>query len=159
MTSTLIKTTPRPALKLLICSLACIAALSFGGLFQPGEWYTQINRAPWTPPNIAFPIVWTALYLMIALSGWIIAKSGKPLLMALWWGQLLLNAAWSWLFFGQHWVLLALIDIALILVLVGILIRQCRANIDLKTAGTLLVPYFAWLALAFSLNAYIWLYN
>lgn len=145
--------------KLLICSVGCLAALSFGGLFQPGEWYETLNRAPWNPPNIAFPIVWTTLYVMIAFSGWILSKSGNTQLIVLWWVQLGLNALWSWFFFGQQWITIALIDIAAILVLVGLLIKLSRANPDTRFAGTLLLPYAAWLCLAFSLNAYILMYN
>ena len=159
MTEFKIKTARSPAIKFLLCSLGCVIALSFGGLFQPGEWYTQLNRAPWNPPNIAFPIVWSILYVLIALSGWIIAKANQPLLISLWWIQLALNAVWSWFFFGQQWILLALVDIVLILTIVGALIVRCRAVPDLKTAGNLLIPYFAWLLLALSLNAYIWIYN
>ncbi len=152
-------TSRSPGLKLLICSLACFAAISIGGLFQPGEWYESLNRAPWSPPGIAFPIVWTILYVLIALSGWAIAKSGQSLLVALWWIQLALNAAWSWLFFGEYWTGLALLDIVLILALVGTLIVKCRAQPDLKTAGNLLIPYFIWLCVALSLNGYVWLFN
>jgi tryptophan-rich sensory protein len=106
-------TSKSPGLKLLICSLGCFAAISIGGLFQPGEFYQELNRAPWTPPNIAFPIVWTILYVLIALSGWVIAKSGQLTLIVLWWVQLALNAAWSWVFFGEFWVALAMLDIIL----------------------------------------------
>ena len=152
-------TTKSPGIKLLLCGLACFAALSIGGLFQPGDWYQSLNRAPWNPPNIVFPIVWSILYIMIALSGWIIAKSGQSTLIVLWSAQLVLNAAWSWLFFGEYWPGLALLDIMVILGIVGVLIKLCRAQPDLKTAGNLLIPYFAWLCVALSLNGYIWLYN
>ncbi|MDG1905758.1 MAG: tryptophan-rich sensory protein [Arenicella sp.] len=151
--------TKSPGLKLLICVFGCFATLSIGGLFQPGEWYQDLNRAPWNPPNIVFPIVWTTLYIMIALSGWIIAKSNQTTLIILWWVQLALNAAWSWLFFGEYWPGVALLDIILILGIVGALIKMCRAQPDLKTAGNLLIPYFAWLCVALSLNGHIWLYN
>ena len=143
----------------LLCAVGCLAALAIGGLFQPGEWYTTLNRAPWNPANIVFPIVWTTLYIMIAFSGWIIAKSRQRALIIVWWTQLAFNAAWSWLFFGEQWVWLALIDIVIILLLVGWLIVQCRRDKDTRFAGTLLIPYFAWLCLALSLNAYIALYN
>ena len=151
--------TSRPGIKLLVCSLGCIAALAIGGLYQPGEWYTDLNRAPWNPPNLVFPIAWTILYVLIAIAGWIIAKAGKPILVTLWWLQLAFNAAWSWLFFGEQWILLALVDLALILSIVGYLVYRCRADLDTRTAGNLLIPYLAWLALALSLNAYIWIFN
>lgn len=148
-------TTPRPAIKLLVCALACVAALAIGGLFQPGAWYEGIEKAPWTPPNIAFPIVWTTLYVLIALSGWIVSKANDAPLIRLWWAQLVLNAAWSWLFFGEQWVWLALVDIALILGLVGMFVVKARRHEDVRFAGTLMLPYALWLVLALSLNAYI----
>lgn len=136
----------------------CILVSAFGGLFQPGEWYESVNRAPWTPPNIAFPIVWGILYLFIAIAGWLIFARGSARAKQLWIAQLVLNAAWSWLFFGQHWVLVALIDISLMVILVTALVVQCFKE-QLTLPGCLLAPYVIWLLLATSLNAYIFLYN
>ncbi len=136
----------------------CFAAWLFGGLFQPGGWYQELNRAPWSPPNIAFPIVWSCLYIMIAIAGFKAARQADSALLWLWYGQLFFNAAWSWLFFGQHWVAAGLIDLCLILILVGALILRA---LQLKLTGLalLLVPYLLWLGLATSLNAYILLNN
>lgn len=136
----------------------CLAVFLFGGLFQPGEWYVSLNRAPWSPPNIAFPIVWSLLYLMIAISGWLLFATNNTLLKKVWIGQLVLNAAWSYLFFGQHWPLLSLIEIVVLAAGVFVLIiGSWRAG--LKMVSLLLVPYAAWLMLASSLNAYIVAFN
>lgn len=143
---------------LLVFLLLCFAVFVFGGLFQPGEWYLSINKAPWTPPNFVFPIVWSGLYICIALAGWQIFFSEYVSLKALWLIQLLLNGLWSWLFFGQHWVSAALIDIIFIDILViNLILKTNRAN--LKLASVLLLPYIAWLLLATSLNTYIMLAN
>lgn len=132
----------------------CYAVAYSGSLFSPGDWYQGLNRAPWSPPNIAFPIVWTILYFFIALSGWIIFRTNDILLKVLWIVQLLLNGVWSWIFFGQHWVLFGLIDLILLLITVGYLCYLCWSK-ALKVAAFLLLPYFIWLGIATSLNTFI----
>lgn len=136
----------------------CLLTFLFGGLFRPGEWYTSINIAPWSPPNIAFPIAWTILYMLIALAGSLIQYKNDATLSRLWFIQLALNAAWSWLFFGQHWVLAALIDLVLIDLLVMIIIVGSWKK-QIKTVALLMSPYLVWLLLATSLNTYILLNN
>lgn len=136
----------------------CVAALAFGGLFTPGEWYESLNQAPWTPPNLVFPIVWTVLYVFIAIAGWQIAKTGNQTLLVLWYAQLILNALWSWIFFGQYWVTLALVDIVAISGLVLMLIIK-SAQSKLTSVVFLLIPYLVWLCIATSLNAYVLLNN
>lgn len=138
--------------------LICYGVAAFGAMFPPGEWYAELQRAPWNPPNIAFPIAWSILYACIAVAGWIIFALGTKPLKMLWCLQLIFNALWSWLFFGQHWILIGLIDLLLVLTSVWLLLRGClRAR--LKIAAWLLMPYFLWLSLAATLNAYIYLYN
>lgn len=132
----------------------CLLVFMFGGLFRPGDWYTKLNIAPWSPPDIAFPIVWGILYALIAVAGWLLFGSGHNSLKRLWILQLGLNAAWSWIFFGQHWVLAGLIEIVLLGAVVVLLIIGCfRAKLYL--AAWLLMPYLIWLELATTLNAYI----
>ncbi|MDO8943474.1 MAG: TspO/MBR family protein, partial [Desulfobacterales bacterium] len=83
-----------------------------GVFFKPGEWYRGLSKPFWTPPNWLFGPVWSVLYIMIAVAGWLVwrADPGSP---ALWlWGlQLLLNGAWSWLFFGRRRMDLAFADL------------------------------------------------
>lgn len=143
---------------LIVFLLICLAVFSFGGLFRPGEWYLALNRAPWSPPNIAFPIVWTFLYVFIAIAGWQLYHQGNSTLRTLWASQLILNGLWSWVFFGQHWVAVALVNIVFIDILVINLILKSR-RAGLKMASLLLVPYVVWLLLATSLNTYILLAN
>lgn len=134
--------------------ITCYGVAAFGAQFTPGEWYAQLNRAPWNPPNAAFPIVWTILYALIAIAGWLIFASQSVVAKGLWLMQLFVNAIWSWLFFDQHWVTVALLDILLLVGLIALLIMQCwRAG--LRLAAGLLMPYWLWVLLAASLNAYI----
>ena len=138
--------------------LLSLVVFLFGGLFVPGEWYQQLNKAPWNPPNIAFPVVWTVLYCMIAWTGFKASKSNDGLLLKLWFIQLAFNAMWSWIFFGQQWILLGLANLVVLSSLVGLFIFR-----SLKTShhamALLMAPYFAWLCLATSLNLYIFIYN
>jgi len=143
---------------LIVFLLICFAVFSFGGLFRPGDWYLALNRAPWSPPNIAFPIVWTFLYVFIAIVGWQIYHRGNSSLRTLWALQLILNGLWSWVFFGQHWVVVALLNIVFLDILVINLILKAR-RAELKIASLLLIPYIVWLLLATSLNTYIALAN
>jgi benzodiazapine receptor len=133
-------------------------AMGFGSLFRPGDWYASLNLAPWTPPNIAFPIVWGFLYLIIALAGWTIFSHDDSRLKQLWVAQLLINAAWSWLFFAQHWVAIALIDILVLDLLVSLLVAWCF-KAALKSAAWMLMPYLCWILLASTLNIYVLLMN
>lgn len=136
----------------------CYGVAYLGAMFAPGEWYQNLNRAPWSPPNIAFPIVWTILYFFIAVAGWLIFTHSITRLKIMWVMQLVLNAAWSWIFFGQHWVLLGLIDLLLLVFSVGVMIFTCWQN-QLKLATYLLIPYLVWLCIATSLNSYILIAN
>lgn len=142
---------------LVFTSIACLIALTFGALFIPGEWYQELNRAPWNPPDFVFGLVWPILYIMIALSGWLIFRLGDTRAKAFWLTQLFLNALWSWIFFGQHWVLIALIDIIVLDIMVLFLVVYCWHKI--RAASLLLIPYLMWLTLATTLNAYILLMN
>ena len=133
-------------------------AMGFGGLFRPGDWYASLNLAPWTPPNIAFPIVWGFLYLLIAVAGWKIFSHDDSKLKQLWIAQLLINAVWSWLFFAQHWVAIALIDILVLDLVVAMLVVSCFKARLISTAWMLL-PYLCWILLASTLNIYVLLMN
>lgn len=132
--------------------------MAVGAFFQPGQWYVDLNRAPWNPPNYVFPIVWTILYTMIAIAGWLIFKHNNQTLKWLWLVQLLFNATWSWVFFSQHWVLLALVNLIILAILISLLIFKSHQQ-QLKLVAWLLTPYLLWVLLANSLNAYIYLYN
>ena len=145
-------------LSLPIFFLACFVVAYFGSIYTPGEWYESLNRAPWSPPNIAFPIVWGILYCFIAISGWWIFLNGSKKQKTFWCLQLTLNAVWSWVFFGQHWVGVGLLNLILLMTILILLILSCWQS-KLKLPFFLLLPYSVWLIIAISLNAYILLAN
>lgn len=104
-----------PSLVSLLVFIALVGATAaLGGQWGAGPWYAALSKPDWTPPNWVFPPAWAALYLMIAVAGWLIwttPHESRTLVLGLWAGQLLLNAAWSYIFFGRHEIALGLIDI------------------------------------------------
>lgn len=142
----------------IIIALLVLATASSGALFKPGKWYQGLQRPSWTPPNWAFPVVWSILYIAIGVSGWLVWQAqGAGIAMALWLVQLLLNAAWSWLFFGRHRMDLAFADICLLLL--SILAYIAVASTISPLAALLFAPYAAWVALAAALNRAVWRLN
>lgn len=124
-------------------------------------WYMTLNRSPLTPPNYTFGIAWSILYVMIAISGWLIWQSDcfpeLNLIKRVYVSQLFLNWSWTPLFFTYHLTGLALMFISLIIICVAFLILKSYAK--LKSTALLLTPYFIWLLFAAYLNFYIWQYN
>jgi benzodiazapine receptor len=140
---------------------ACFLAALTGAWFRPGEWYERLKKPSWRPPNRLFAPVWTILYVMIAVAGWLIWReagfAGAGLALAVYALQLVLNAAWTPLFFGLHrpdlgFVLIVLIWISIIATIV------LFYPIDVE-AALLLVPYLAWVTFATALNFAIWRLN
>lgn len=131
----------------------------FGAQFQPGPWYADLRKPPLNPPGWVFGPVWTVLYLAMAVSGWLVwrARPESPLPLTLWAGQLVLNGAWSLLFFGLRRPGAALVEIvALLLVLSVTTASFFRVG---RLPGVLFLPYTAWVSFAAYLNAGIWYLN
>jgi len=75
---------------------ACCAAAATGAIFPPGEWYDDLEKPSWTPPNWLFPVAWTVLYLIIAFTAARVSMlEGAALATAFWALQLGLNAIWT----------------------------------------------------------------
>lgn len=137
--------------------LLAVALTAFiAGRFRPGAWYAALAKPPWTPPSWLFAPVWFLLYLGIAVAGWLVWRAVRPvavLPLALWVAQLVLNAAWSWLFFGLHRPGAALADIIVLLVLIlAFVVAAYRVS---SVAAWLIVPYALWVLFATVLNAAI----
>ena len=136
-------------------------AAALGARFLPDEWYRQLNKPTWNPPNSIFAPVWTVLYLLMAVAAWLVWRrygiNGALLPLTLFGVQLLLNAAWTWLFFGLHRIRDALIDIIVLwFVILTTLISFWKLE---PLAGVLLVPYLAWVSFATVLTLTIWRLN
>ncbi|MBA4791402.1 MAG: tryptophan-rich sensory protein [Rhizobiales bacterium] len=162
--------TPRLSLTVCLVRLAACAVLlaAVSGLGAAATypaiptWYAGLAKPPWTPPNFAFPIVWTALYALMAIALWRLWDRApdspvrrRALLLFL--VQLALNAGWSPVFFGLHAVGAAF---AIILVLIGVVAATLHAALRAdEVAGWLLVPYLPWLCYAAALNGAILFLN
>jgi tryptophan-rich sensory protein len=151
------------AIRLFLFLLINFAALALGGLATSDGvvslWYQNLNQAPWTPPGWVFGAAWT--FIMITFSVymaylWPKVKNHK-LLIALFTLQWILNVGWNPMFFNYHLVTISLVIItALTLLVAAIMITYYAAS---KSKSLLILPYFLWLLIATSLNAYIYLYN
>jgi len=131
-----------------------IASSLIAGAGEANRWYAALLKPAFTPPGWLFPIVWTTLYVVmgIALAMILNARSarGRGLAITLFAVQLLLNLAWSPLFFAAHQVETALWVIALMLVSAATaawLFHRIR-----RLAGWLMLPYLLWLCVAGALN-------
>ncbi len=151
----------RAGVALLGWVLLTFCAPLFGTMAGPGEWYESLNKPSWNPPGWLFGPVWTVLYLMMAVAAWRVWRRGgwAPQGRALRWYllQLLLNAAWTPVFFGLKNPGLGLVVILLLWLAIFLTQRQF-AKVD-RIAAVLLVPYGFWVSFATVLNATLWRLN
>lgn len=126
------------------------------------KMYKSLERPWFAPPAVAFPIVWTILYLLMALSSYRIYMKNRSGIndngaYFYYLVQLLVNFLWPFLFFSFRLYGIAFFIIIILLVLVIITVIKFYKN-D-KIAGILLIPYILWLSYATILNYYIWILN
>jgi benzodiazapine receptor len=140
------------------------AVAAIGGAVTAGSvhtWYPTLNKPAFNPPDWIFGPIWTALYLMMAVSAalaWSGARPGARRPAITWFLlQLALNLGWSLLFFGLHQVALAFGWLVLLWLAIAATIR-CFWSIS-RPAGLLLIPYLAWVGFAGLLNFLIWRLN
>lgn len=142
---------------LVVWILLCLATGLIGSLFSPssspGEWYETLQKSSLNPPGIVFPIVWNILFILMGTAAWRIWKMCGPTLclpLIVFILQLILNALWSYLFFGLQNPGLAFIEI--IILWLAILVTLISFYKIDKLAGYLLVPYLVWVSFAIYLN-------
>lgn len=139
-----------------LCFLVLVVGggLLIGVLNRPDDWYLSLSKPGFTPPNWIFAPVWTALYVVIAIAGArIFIDHRGSAAMRLWWAALLLNFAWSPLFFGLHEPALAMIVIfGLIVAILLFIAFSWRSD---RMSAILFLPYLAWTSFASVLNAAI----
>lgn len=126
------------------------------------SWYQTIARPTWNPPGWIFGPVWTTLYVMMGISLFLVWKEDasvelKKIGIALFAVQLVLNFFWSFIFFDQHQIGWALVEIAAMWVFI-LLTIFAFAQVN-KAAAWLLVPYISWVSFATILNYTIWQLN
>jgi len=130
--------------------IACSVIGSLANIFINSDtWYVDLVKSPLNPPSFVFGIVWPILYALMAF----VAFKSADKIWKLFIPQLILNAAWSWIFFYMHAPLLALINISILIFLnqkiLVILINESRLLFWLY------LPYVLWLTFAAFLNASI----
>jgi tryptophan-rich sensory protein len=122
------------------------------------EQYQTLQQPSWAPPSWLFGPVWTVLYAMIAISGWLVwRKAGVGKEIAVYAAQLVLNALWTPLFFGGDLYGVAFADIVALWILIGVTaVLFWRVS---RAAAWMLVPYWMWVTFASALNLSIWQLN
>lgn len=151
----------KTALGLVLWLAASLAAGWAGSRFMPGEWYAALAKPAWTPPDAVFGPVWTALYVMMGVAAWLVWRkagfAGARAALGLFVAQLVLNALWSYVFFGLHRAGAAFAEIVVLwLVILATAVGFWRVR---PAAGVLLIPYAAWVTFAAGLNYQIWRLN
>lgn len=151
--------------KLVISIIVPLAIGATSGLFTEtgvGSWYQTIQKPSWNPPGWIFGPVWTTLYILMGISLYLIWKSDatlslKWLAILLFALQLALNFFWSLIFFNQHAIGWALVEIIVLwLSILATIFVFARIN---NTAAWLLVPYISWVSFAGILTYTIWKLN
>jgi translocator protein len=140
--------------------LATAGAAWYGAAYSRGSrdaWYRDLDKPAFTPSDEFLPVVWTALYALIAWSGWRVWNAApsrhRTVALRLWISQLAANAKWSKLFFGEHRIAASLLDS---IALEGTIFSYIKAaaRVD-RAAASAFIPYAAWVAYATVLNAEI----
>lgn len=151
------------ALRVIVFIIINFLALGIGGMFTgkgvPSDWYQNLNKAPWTPPGWVFGAAWTLIMVCFAFymsAAWQ-SSFNRNVLIGLFVVQFILNVSWNPVFFYYHQALAGLIVISLLTLLVGYFLFGMMPLLKLNALWVL--PYFLWLLIATSLNAYIYFKN
>jgi len=149
--------------RIIIFLVINFSALAIGGLATSegvsSTWYAQLDKAPWTPPGWVFGTAWTiimicfSIYLALLWS----KVDNKKHLILLFSIQWILNVAWNPAFFYFHLVGLGIVILSALLYVVWYFLFKYSKI--MKSNSLLIFPYFIWLIIAASLNAYIFFMN
>lgn len=152
--------------KLVGSVLLCEAAGGIGSTFTRNslkEWYPNLEKPSFTPPDWVFGPVWALLYALMGTSFYVAERqqeedSGQAGASRVLFGiQLVLNTLWSYVFFGRRSPGWALVEIGFLWVaIVGTILAFSRLS---KTAALLMLPYLLWTSFAAFLNHKIWRLN
>ena len=141
--------------------LAAFAAGAVGAVASAdaASFYAQLSKPSWAPPAWVFGPVWSALYALMGVAGWLVWRSpgSKWVALGLFGAQLAANALWSWLFFAWHRGALAAVEVLVLLALIVATVAAFWRTSRL--AALLLVPYFLWVSFASVLTWAVWRSN
>lgn len=154
----------KKAIQLIASILLCLSIGALSGIATASgvkTWYIDIIKPVFNPPNYIFAPVWTVLYFLMGVSFYLILQGPKSVekskAICLFFLQLTLNFAWSFLFFKYHLIGIACIEIILIwLAVLAMILQFYKVN---SWAAKLQIPYLLWLSFATVLNASIWWLN
>lgn len=136
-----------------------------GGIFTSRGvegWYKTIRLPDWTPPGSTIGLVWTTIFILTAIAGILYFNAQKDargayLTAAVFLLNVVLNVAWSWLFFDKHLPLAAFWEaIALDLSVIALIVLFWPVS---RLAGALLIPYAVWVAFASYLTYTVYALN
>jgi len=150
-----------PYLSFLVLSVVVASVGGWATSTSVETWYATLEKPSFNPPSWLFGPVWSILYLLIAISAGMICQNkfhplrNKAIFIYLL--QLILNLAWSFLFFYFQQPLWAFIEILLLGMMIGVtIILFYRIN---RIASYLLIPYFLWVSFASLLNFFLFWLN
>ncbi|WP_319545978.1 TspO/MBR family protein [Ruegeria conchae] len=145
-------------IRITFLALVLGGGILIGTLTAPGDWYAQLSKPAFNPPNWIFGPVWTVLYVLIAMAGWRQFEAGRSSTkMKLWWAQMGLNFLWSPTFFVLQMPWVALVVIVALLAVIVVFIAEVRYT-D-RVSALAFLPYLAWVAFATALNLSIAILN
>lgn len=125
------------------------------------EIYARLEKPFFSPPDFVFPVVWSILYVMMAIAAYRIYQLKKSEnvrgALGVYTIQLVLNFLWSIIFFKFRLYGIAFIEVIILLIFIFISLWKF-IRVD-KIAGYLLVPYALWSSFAAVLNCFIWMLN
>jgi benzodiazapine receptor len=128
-----------------------VAALGSLASSRAQDWYESLEKPSFTPPDVTFGIVWTILYVLIGVAGWLAWRSSERPHPTIWWAiQMALNLAWTAVFLGLESPVGGLVVIVPLVAAVAIDV-QVSARVS-ASAGILLFPYLMWCVFAVALN-------
>jgi len=151
-------------LSLMVFIILCFSAAALGSVFTHRSiktWYPTIKKPSWNPPGKVFAPVWTVLYLMKAVAGWMVwerlPQKGFSVPMVLFFIQLVLNAIWSVVFFGLRSPGWAFLEVILLCVIIELTMINFWGVY--WVAGVLFLTYLLWVSFAAFLNFTVWRLN
>jgi len=145
-------------MRLILFFILNFGALALGSYLMGegplGSWYTNLNKAPWTPPGWVFGAAWTLIMVCLSLfmNKAVQVESLRNTILWIYAIQLVFNIAWNPLFFDLHWMGWALVEIIILVFIVGAMALIAKPHLPKVT--WLLTPYVVWLCIAITLNAY-----
>lgn len=144
---------------LLLNFLALYIGSKLSGDGPTSNWYNQLNKAPWTPPGWVFGVAWTtimicfAIYMSYLWNSVLIRTSILTMFIIQW----ILNVSWSPIFFEYKQAMIGLMIISVLNAIIAYFLFRYLNQLKLKSI--FILPYFIWLLIATSLNAYIFVFN